>query len=915
MLHVRIEVEGDKKPEYLWDLNEQRVRAAFVQPWLEHAVLLVNGRRLTAASIRRLQVFTSSGTRADLETMWNARADHAATMGILTFKNDGELWLKFAKDVTEQFLEPPGEARVASKTVDPSTQVKPQRAAKAPKPPKPATLAPAPSSRPRRKVALLIAVENYQSKKISPVGYAAADADELGATLKVHGFECSIYKNQAATKSALESHIKKAITSLGKDDTFFLFYAGHGFSDRGKNYLTCYDSLPNDGINTSLRLQLIFNQLKKSPCEKKAMFLDACQTGWVLDESMRSLLSGMSESELEKFFDGAEYCVGFAACKLDESSWSASDLKHGIWTYFLIRALRGEEPDAVARDGLITDSSLLNYLAARVPIEVAKRHPNEQQTPRQFGSRGQEFLIVDVNSLAKRQTAPSALREEALDRITLLSETTGQISRLGGFKKGVHSVPSAITGKTQQFVRSIANDTITEEISAVRKTVKEAFGYKSSELAIHDETSGLRALDTPDFFYGVEVFQHDQDANKFIRVESLSFRRPEASSTPVVDGTFGVSFRTVEWRYHEDVDVSVIVDKLEDLGLEVDDSTPNVCVVTMDEPQCCLVVKPGGLHVRFAAGKRPSELLTAFKDLLQGLEQNGLAFLLGPAAPNSPTSKLVRTPKLGNRVAILPQPVQPPARGEVAPQAFRWSVQPLGAAYHTTESHARRLLKREAPMTIFRMVDVYPASIPDQIIAPIDLRRTVEAIAIMQGRSPTFPFHYSESKSKALLTGFVWERAAVVRQQFSVGLDGSFALREELWEEKYPTAPPFRIGSEVGGSYTVETAVKALLFAQRLRDSVSRKSERYRLSIVLDGMEGKRLYCESPEPTSMVSPILPNRTCHEKIVEVSATFVPDLAVAEILAMVKELVQQVAGIFDAPAMPEPIMLQARKTLGL
>ncbi len=105
MFHVRIEIEGDKKPEYVWDLiDETSLRDRYIVPWQNGGTLVVNGRRLEATNVRRLQVFFSKGGRAALEAQWDQRADEAAANGMLTFKTDGELWLKFADDKTDEFV-------------------------------------------------------------------------------------------------------------------------------------------------------------------------------------------------------------------------------------------------------------------------------------------------------------------------------------------------------------------------------------------------------------------------------------------------------------------------------------------------------------------------------------------------------------------------------------------------------------------------------------------------------------------------------------------------------------------------------------------------------------------------------------------------------------------------------------------
>ena len=66
------------------------------------------GRRLAAAKVRRLQVFSNDGGKSQLEAAWNARADEAAAEGIFTLKNSGDEWIHFAVDETDGFLDAVG---------------------------------------------------------------------------------------------------------------------------------------------------------------------------------------------------------------------------------------------------------------------------------------------------------------------------------------------------------------------------------------------------------------------------------------------------------------------------------------------------------------------------------------------------------------------------------------------------------------------------------------------------------------------------------------------------------------------------------------------------------------------------------------------------------------------------------------
>ncbi|MEO8399420.1 MAG: caspase family protein, partial [Ignavibacteriaceae bacterium] len=145
-----------------------------------------------------------------------------------------------------------------------------------------------------------------------------------------------------------------------------------------------------------ISLQKIFGQIRQSDCEKFVLLLDTCHSGLEIDENMRDITSLMTQDELEEFFKKSEYYVGFASCKTDEISHSASALSHGIWSYHLLQALNGEVPKVLLKDKFITATNLQNYLSIQVP-KTAKRYTKTgYQTPIMFGNLSKEFVIADI---------------------------------------------------------------------------------------------------------------------------------------------------------------------------------------------------------------------------------------------------------------------------------------------------------------------------------------------------------------------------------------------------------------------------------------------------------------------------------------------------------------------------------------
>ncbi|HXW92440.1 MAG TPA: caspase family protein, partial [Terriglobales bacterium] len=158
------------------------------------------------------------------------------------------------------------------------------------------------------KIALVTAVEKYSNKHISQVDFAEADAKGFASAIALHGYCLSeLAPSAKATKTTIESHLRRELQRLSADDEFIFYYAGHGFSANGHNFITAYDTDPSDLEKTSVRLQWIFDLVDKNKCERVALFLDSCESGITKLVKRRGLYSSMSEVELDEFFSSAEY--------------------------------------------------------------------------------------------------------------------------------------------------------------------------------------------------------------------------------------------------------------------------------------------------------------------------------------------------------------------------------------------------------------------------------------------------------------------------------------------------------------------------------------------------------------------------------------------------------------------------------
>jgi len=465
------------------------------------------------------------------------------------------------------------------------------------------------------KIALVTAVEKYSHKDISTVDFAEADAKGFAAAIALHGYQAhELTPSAKATKTSIESHLRREFKRLRVDDEFIFYYAGHGFSMNGHNYITAHDTDPNDLEGTSVRLQWIFDLIDKSECERVLLFLDSCESGITKLAKRRGLYSTMSDAELDEFFRDAEYRVCFSACKTSESSFSSATLKHGIWTYHLVEALEGNAPEALEEKSRLTARSLQDYLSREVPLTLRKtRSGPDAQTPWKYGGESRNFQLADLTEILKLKNAIAPGYEQL--KKTLLRDVTNQdIASLSGFKKRFHHVPDHISSSTEDFVVSVAKAEVDEEMKKVFDAIKEKLKYKRRQMVAE-----AGRIITPDFEYFVYATQNESDPTEALIIEELLNIKPAILQKPEFNEVFDARFSEVVFQFAKKVDVKALIDKVEeadrkDVELKYD-HTAKWCELSVENAELTIRMEPDELTVISERRQSPRELIESFFEM------------------------------------------------------------------------------------------------------------------------------------------------------------------------------------------------------------------------------------------------------------------------------------------------------------
>jgi uncharacterized caspase-like protein len=256
-----------------------------------------------------------------------------------------------------------------------------------------------------RVVAVIVGLETYESRSVgglSRVHYARHDAEAFAEALREiypeDRLDVQLLVDNQATRGNIEYYLRQAIAALGEDDLFVFYYAGHGFHGAGGNRITAWDSHAHDPEGTSLRLRdVLLDPLVASDCRRALAFVDACAANFASLVRTRDVVSELSADELAEFLTTASYCGLFLSCEPGQKSYPSDEFRHGIWTYFLLRALLGEAEEALGPGRFLTDVGLRDYLRKEVPAYLTRRSERrERQRPQAMTTASNTFAIREV---------------------------------------------------------------------------------------------------------------------------------------------------------------------------------------------------------------------------------------------------------------------------------------------------------------------------------------------------------------------------------------------------------------------------------------------------------------------------------------------------------------------------------------
>ena len=315
------------------------------------------------------------------------------------------------------------------------------------------------SVQPRRDaVAIIIGIQDYQ--RIPRSEFSNEDARSFyeyairglgidpGNIKLLVDSEANDVEITRAFKNWLPSRARKDVTDV------YVFYSGHGLpsADGESLYFLPYGVHSDLLERTAIAQKDVVKLLQDARPKSVTMFIDSCYSGQTGggEQLLRSarpvtLLVQVREKPYPDNF------VVMSAADSSQVSSSSPDLRHGVFSYYLMKGMEGDADEN--KNGTITFAEMHSHLMERVSRFAATM--NRTQVPQLVGD-GSRILIANVGSVSVNQqtTASGTTIEgcaECPEMVVIPSGSFVRGSEKFADEKPSHSVAirSFLLGKTE----------------------------------------------------------------------------------------------------------------------------------------------------------------------------------------------------------------------------------------------------------------------------------------------------------------------------------------------------------------------------------------------------------------------------------------------------------------------------------
>jgi len=271
--------------------------------------------------------------------------------------------------------------------------------------------------------ALVIGIEQFKDQAIAPLRFCVEDAKAFRDLLvnphygRYPRANTALLLNGEATTPRIKAELEKLAARAAKDDTVTIFFSSHGYQDpKGRSFWVTYDSvLDRESAlkgnatltkGTSLDNDAIASLFDGIKAHRLVVFLDCCFSADTVLRTTRGV-SAIVGTRKKKVADPFAQFKGkgrviIASSDGNQKSTELPGLKHGAFTYYTLKGLKGEADENT--DNVVEVLELWDYLETNV--EQAARGAGTRQKPTMTTTKFTHHFPLTTYPLLTAAAAP-----------------------------------------------------------------------------------------------------------------------------------------------------------------------------------------------------------------------------------------------------------------------------------------------------------------------------------------------------------------------------------------------------------------------------------------------------------------------------------------------------------------------------
>jgi hypothetical protein len=416
--------------------------------------------------------------------------------------------------------------------------------------------------------ALLVAVDEKCDSDFGVLPHAEVGAKAMAAALADAGIPKTnqiLLLNRFATKGAVESRIRWLKHAMKSGDELVVWLSLHAFSNKNRNSLTMWDTLPDDVIDSGVSLADMMKEFQQSKAWSVIYLLDV-GVGPKLKRCVPTMSSPhLDTKSIVDAFANSTKSSGLISTSDDEVSINAPQLQASLFTHLVLRALSGESPESLNKNSELTVASLERFISAQLP-KLIRKHTGEAmtQTPTILAEHLSEATIADVAGLIQQRTGQGTITEGRLKRMSFRTVSSGRVKDLQGFRKSF-KLPDHAGPSNRKFIAKCAINDIRDDVDHVLEAVREHFKAKRKDLDTVVNHDGTGYLHAEQFEYQIRVELDPIDPTRVNwHREVGQFENLTVLRSPAFEAVFGQIFDELAFEFESPMGMEQFIDRLEE---------------------------------------------------------------------------------------------------------------------------------------------------------------------------------------------------------------------------------------------------------------------------------------------------------------------------------------------------------------